>query len=389
MSTPISSTEETQEIQSERPSRTDHFEPNFEFNRDSDDYLAKTIIERGIARAKLGDYHAAIKEFSNAIDLDRTSVAVCEAYMERSKARREVGDELGADRDLKDARMVFDRLDTGLEAYDEAEKAYDSRDYKNAIKHYNRALSLLPSLKAGFCQRGIAKRLLEDYRGALLDFEKAIEVNASNSAEAYHQRGLIKFHVLSDAEGALRDYNRAIELAAEEPAFYCSRSILLDAYDGLRDLNRAIELDQTDPSAYLARSLKHCAMNDYHGAICDLSRFIDLAPDGDTILSISGAYSLRAKMNTSLYQYNLALKDHDKAVDLDPSSSEAVFERALIKELLNDHDGAIADFSKAIELEPTNAEAYYRRGMAQADLGLEDAASSDFTKANELGYEEE
>jgi tetratricopeptide (TPR) repeat protein len=78
-----------------------------------------------------------------------------------------------------------------------------------------------PGLKAHrLCQkslqyysRGNCKKLLNDYRGAIDDFTKAIKYNP-NFAEAYFRRADIKI-ILNDSKGAALDYVKAIELNPE------------------------------------------------------------------------------------------------------------------------------------------------------------------------------
>ena len=50
----------------------------------------------------------------------------------------------------------------------------------------------------------------------------------------------------------------------------------------------------------------------------------------------------------------------------------------------NDYNRAIADYTKAIELNPNNADAYHIRGQAYSAKGGHARASVDFTKAKHL-----
>ena len=64
-----------------------------------------------------------------------------------------------------------------------------------------------------YYSRGNCKKLLNDFKGAIVDFTKAIKYNP-NFAEAYFRRADIKT-ILNDNEGAALDYVKAIELNPE------------------------------------------------------------------------------------------------------------------------------------------------------------------------------
>ena len=166
-----------------------------------DDSDAAKFLASGVDKAKSCDYQGAIQDFDKAIQLDPTDP---KAYLERSNAKRELKDERGAARDLETFKIMFERMDRGLKANDAAEAAYDSDDYVAAIRNYNMAVSRLPSLTCVYYRRGLAKLCLEDYHGAVEDFNKSIEVNASNKAYAHHQRGNIKHRKLGDTTGTMR-----------------------------------------------------------------------------------------------------------------------------------------------------------------------------------------
>lgn len=61
-----------------------------------------------------------------------------------------------------------------------------------------------------YFSRGNFKKLLGDYGSAILDFNKAIELDPSFS-EAYYQRGIAKTFI-NDEDGAVSDFNKAIDL---------------------------------------------------------------------------------------------------------------------------------------------------------------------------------
>jgi tetratricopeptide (TPR) repeat protein len=79
-----------------------------------------------------------------------------------------------------------------------------------------------------------------------------------------------------------------------------------------------------------------------------------------------------------------AIKEFNKAIEIDPNCAEAYFNRGKAEEF-DYTDRAIADYSKAIELKPGYVEAYNWRGMAyELDKKNYDKAISDFSKAIEI-----
>jgi tetratricopeptide (TPR) repeat protein len=60
--------------------------------------------------------------------------------------------------------------------------------------------------------------------------------------------------------------------------------------------------------------------------------------------------------------------------------------RAAVEYSIEDYEGALADYTRAIELEPDDAGAHYYRGLTFLMLGKKDDARACFKKAIALGY---
>ena len=69
-------------------------------------------------------------------------------------------------------------------------------------------------------------------------------------------------------------------------------------------------------------------------------------------------------------------------------TSKEYFDSGSAKQKLKDYQGAIFDFSKVIEINPYDAMAYYNRGLAKIKNNDKNGACLDVRKAIELGYEE-
>lgn len=92
-----------------------------------------------------------------------------------------------------------------------------------------------------------------------------------------------------------------------------------------------------------------------------------------------------AKSKMKLEDYNGAISDFNKAIELDPNNAGAYMNRGNTKIKLKDFYGAISDYTKVIELNPNDAVAYCYRGNSKIILGDLNGACNDWKLATELG----
>ena len=96
------------------------------------------------------------------------------------------------------------------------------------------------------------------------------------------------------------------------------------------------------------------------------------------------AYNNRGISKYKLEQYREAIKDFNKAIELNPDYSNAYSNRGISKQKLEQYRGAIKDYNKSIELNNNNYMAYNNRGTYKLDLKEYKEAIEDFNKAIEL-----
>ena len=163
-----------------------------------------------------------------------------------------------------------------------AAQKYRQRDYRGALAEYDRAIQLNPSNAAAYNYRGVLKEKIQDIQGGLADYNRAIQLDA-NYAQAYSNRGNLKLDKLQDAQGAMADYDLAIELNPKYAPAYTYRGRLkvknMDANGGLADYNRAIKADPNEATYYSYRAFLKIITNDRPGALTDFDRSIALNPN--------------------------------------------------------------------------------------------------------------
>jgi tetratricopeptide (TPR) repeat protein len=83
-------------------------------------------------------------------------------------------------------------------------------------------------------------------------------------------------------------------------------------------------------------------------------------------------------------EYDKAIDEFTQAIQIEPRETAAYWNRALVRQKMDDQRGAMTDFSMVIELEPTRARAFLNRGECRHKLKDLDGAIADYTRTLEL-----
>ncbi len=100
--------------------------------------------------------------------------------------------------------------------------------------------------------------------------------------------------------------------------------------------------------------------------------------------NLAVAYIKRGNAYSELKEHEKAIKDYNKAIELNPNVSQAYYNRGLAYGELKQYEKAIKDYNKAIELNPNDAHSYNNRGTACGGLKQHKKAIEDYNKAIEL-----
>jgi len=142
--------------------------------------------------------------------------------------------------------------------FNRAQDKSELADYEGAVLDYNKALELSPTeICLVYSMRGNAKRNLGDFDGAISDQNKALDFDPLY-ADGYFNRGIAKFQK-GDFDGAIKDYSQVLKINPKDSdAFFNLANVKKEIGDlkgACKNWKRAADLG--DEAA--AKSLeKHC-----------------------------------------------------------------------------------------------------------------------------------
>jgi HEAT repeat protein/Flp pilus assembly protein TadD len=356
---------------------------------------ANTYNVRGNTEFNNKDYDSAIADYDKAIELNPQDAVF---FDNRGNAK---GQKHDFDGEIADCSQAIELNPQYARAYNDRGNAeYDKADYDGAIADYTKAIGLNSQDVVFYDNRGNAKAARNDSTGAIEDYDKAIELKPQ-FALAYFHRAMSKRHE-TDLDGAIADYTQYIALNPSDSGAYnnrgTARSAKMDFDGAIADFNKAIELNSTNAVAYLNRGRIKAEERDFDGAIADCNQALGFSPQN---LYYEGClWNIRGRAQAAKGDFDGAISNFDKAIgdfnatiekfrlnvqraELDSQGfySSAYFGRAGAKAHRNDFDGAIADYSKVIEVSPQKTEAWKSRGHVKFERRDYDGAIVDYNKA--------
>ena len=155
-----------------------------------------------------------------------------------------------------------------------------------------------------------------------------------------------------------------------------------DFDDAIAYYDEIISTDPEDTSilaeTYYNRGTAYSTIGEYDRAIEDLTKAIELRPNDPR------AYYNRGGTYIDKQFYELAIKDFDKAIILSPDDANLYIARGVAHIEKHEYEFAASDFSRAIELNPNHADAYNGRGFTHYRSGDFGSAISDYNLAIQL-----
>lgn len=198
-----------------------------------------------------------------------------------------------------------------------------------------------------YYQSGKDKLSSDNYKGAIADLTKAIELEPASHADYYYQRSVAKSWV-NDMPGALSDMDTAISIDSKQYKYYYNRSIIksgLEDYKGcIADLRKTLDLHFD--LAYIRK----------------LNTMIDIAETKEHLEAYT--YYTDGIKKAKSGNYRGAIDAYNKAIALSPDYGDYYFSRSNAKDKLEDHQGTLDDAKQAARSNNYESRYYYAVGNA-------------------------
>ncbi len=182
---------------------------------------------------------------------------------------------------------------------------------------------------------------------------KLLSLPLIEKADLYAEAGLAKLKYRhEDYKGAIDDFTKAIEIYSKEPYYYRYRSWakkkLGDLAGVLADQDKEIELAPLNPTSYLDRAYTKSELNDLSGAVSDYSKAIEIEPLN------SYFYNYRANIKRKQRDFIGAISDYTKIIELNEIAKTGYYMRGKVKHQIGDTTYCV-DWKAAAELGNANA----------------------------------
>ena len=187
-----------------------------------------------------------------------------------------------------------------------------------------------------------------DMQRSIVAFNQAIDAD-DKFTDSYFNRALVYVQI-KDLKAAESDFDRFLRQESEKKIFFTFDIADIFIKNSQPDvakkyITKAIDA-QPPPKAYVLRSKINAALGKPKDALEDASRALELDR------SYNMAYYEAGNANMLLGNYDKALLDLNKFVDLNPDNADGLIARAYILYKQGDKKNSLSDYNKAVAINP-------------------------------------
>lgn len=233
--------------------------------------------------------------------------------------------------------------------------------FSESLDKANHTLNLNWKLKAANNEAPLNEFQVQTHFRSIDNYSMMMD-KKPNDASLYFGRA-IDFMLVQDFESALIDIDKAIELNNKMSQSYFVKAVILSKQLELNPSQRS-ELDESKEAPTGITTI-------------------------DPLTGLQQKTKLKIQeVSTKSLRNDAILKLYEKVLDLDPNFIFAYYNMGEIYSIEKDYRAAIDSYSSAIKIEPQFAEAYFNRGISYLSIGETAKGIDDLRKAGELGIVE-
>ncbi|MBI4677525.1 MAG: tetratricopeptide repeat protein [Elusimicrobia bacterium] len=332
-------------------------------------------VALGEIKLRAQDYESAAADLTRALEFGPADAG---ALMRRGLARGGMGDLKGALRDLRDAAQALPDSKEALTNLCWAQRL--SGDANDALRSCDKALSLDPGHGPALLQRGLCLLRLDEPLKAVESLRKA-EAAGVMPAESSLARSLA-YAKARQYKQAHDSYRRALAIDPDarspDVVFGAVQGRPDDYYNAITALQESMDEAPPDPFIFMVRGDAHHNIGQYERAVVEYTKALEM--DG----TLAEAFAARATAFTAQDGLDAAWQDLRSALELEPGDAGLLARLAMLHTSRRDYRAALDAASKALKLAPDDAEAHLRAGNATYFLRDYKKSLESFQKAAHL-----
>jgi tetratricopeptide (TPR) repeat protein/S1-C subfamily serine protease len=328
-----------------------------------------------------GEIQAFVIDLAKRNTLKPININTAEQWVEHGNQLDRLGNSIEAVKAFNRAITLRPNL---LNAYyGKGIALYNDKEWSDALKSFDRAIALVPLKDHSnyyylWRYRGVLLSNLQRYPESLVAISKAISLDPHDTVIQFEMVStLIRMNRFSEAIKKIDEIT--INKKGQRDWTYIARGViryrLKDKKRAFSDLDKAIEINTRSILGYLLRGFLKYKEGDKTQALSDFNSIIDTNPD------LALGYALRGLFKADEGDEKGAFYDLDRAIEISPNSAESYAIRGNIKFKIGDKKDAFSDLNKAINIDPKLALSYFYRGDAKSELKDYQGAVFDYDKA--------
>ena len=292
---------------------------------DFDDLNEDQLLKKGNGKLFLNNHIEAIEFFSKLINLNPNN---WEAFFGRGKAKFGLKNYEGAITDftegirLEPPEIYNFYIERGL-SYKYLNNIESSeKDFSIAIYYLNQLIELIPNNELAIFKMGFARENINDYPAAIDDYTKLIKLNSENEI-AWFRRGLVK-EKDGQINESINDYLEAIKINPNKIDYY-EKNFLNVAKLKIKNKEDYEKVNKFQEKIYLKIGCNLFEKEEHSNTIKFCKKVLDINSNNLNALIKKGMTYERLNFLRN------ALKDYQKAIELDPKQTFLINKISTIK----------------------------------------------------------